>query len=158
MSRLAPHDRNKPVDIRALAEDVERVGAELRLLATPEPEHSGISDADRAVAVRRYLRARRLRERLLPADLFADPAWDMLLDLYAAEFEGKRVFVTSACLAAVVPTTTGLRWISRLIEYGLIRRREDMGDGRRGVLEITPDARNAINRWVELSLFPADDQ
>jgi hypothetical protein len=52
--------------------------------------------------------ARRLRERLLPAGLFADPAWDMLLDLYAAEIEEQPVSVTSACIAAAAPATTAL--------------------------------------------------
>ena len=34
--------------------------------------------------VRRIIRQRQLRARFFEADLFADPAWDMLLDLTAA--------------------------------------------------------------------------
>jgi len=37
----------------------------------------------------------------------ADPAWDMLLDLTAARAESRAVSVSSLCIAAGVPTTTG---------------------------------------------------
>ena len=50
--------------------------------------------------VRRILRQRQQRVRFFEGDLFADPAWDMLLDLTAAREEDKRVSVTSLCIAA----------------------------------------------------------
>lgn len=63
-------------------------------------------DADPVVTaaqVRDLLRARRLRADFLPGDLFADPAWDMLLDLLAAHLDQERVSVSSLCIAAAVP-------------------------------------------------------
>lgn len=59
--------------------------------------------------VRDIIRQRRAREQDLPANLFADPAWDILLDLTAARIEQKRVSVSSLCIAAAVPSTTALR-------------------------------------------------
>ncbi|MCB2078548.1 MAG: MarR family transcriptional regulator, partial [Novosphingobium sp.] len=63
--------------------------------------------------VRRIIRQRQLRTRFFDGDLFADPAWDMLLDLTAARAEHARVSVTSLCIASGVPPTTALRWISQ---------------------------------------------
>ena len=56
--------------------------------------------------MRSVIRARRLRSRFFPDDLFADPAWDMLLDLLQAEIAQLRVPVSSLCIAASVPATT----------------------------------------------------
>ena len=61
------------------------------------------------------IRARRLRARYFPEDLFADPAWDMLLDLLQAEIAQLRVPVSSLCIAAAVPATTALRWLKTMV-------------------------------------------
>src|SRR5437762_3206264 len=51
--------------------------------------------------VRAILRARRSRDRFFDASLFADPAWDMLLELYLAELLGeRRLSVGSLCQSA----------------------------------------------------------
>jgi predicted transcriptional regulator len=63
--------------------------------------------------------------------LFADPAWDMLLDLLQAEIAQHRVPVSSLCIAAAVPATTALRWIKTMTDVGLFKRRADPHDGRR---------------------------
>lgn len=85
--------------------------------------------------VRNMLKARQSRTRFLGADLFADPAWDMLLDLTAARAEHRRVSVTSLCIASGVPTTTALRWMKLLEQARLIQRVEDDTDRRRAFLK-----------------------
>lgn len=97
--------------------------------------------------VRRLLRQRRMREQFFPADLFADPAWDMLLDLYAAQLEGQPVAVSSLCIAAAVPATTALRWIKTLTETGLFERHADPRDGRRIFIGLAPKAAQAMERY-----------
>ena len=98
-------------------------------------------------AVRRVLRQRRMREQFFPADLFADPAWDMLLDLYAAQLEGQPVAVSSLCIAAAVPATTALRWIKTLTDTGLFERQSDPRDGRRIFIGLSPKAAQAMERY-----------
>jgi len=83
------------------------------------------------------LRARTMRAKFFNADLFADPAWDMLLDLYRAHLDQYRVSVTSLCTASGVPTSTALRWLRALEEGGLITRRQDPLDGRRTFVALT---------------------
>ena len=97
--------------------------------------------------VRQILRHRRQRAQFFDADLFADPAWDMLLDLTAARGESKRVSVTSLCIAASVPATTALRCIGQLIDSGLFRRVEDLADRRRAFIELTDPAAEAMARY-----------
>lgn len=101
-----------------------------------------------AMRTRAYLRARRLREGLFPEGIFADPAWDMLLDLFACKMEGNRVGVLSACSAAGVPQTTALRWVDRLEECGLVERRRDPQDSRRIYVELTELATRRIELWL----------
>jgi DNA-binding MarR family transcriptional regulator len=94
------------------------------------------------------IRARRLRGDYLPAELFADPAWDILLDLMAARLEGRKVAVSSLCIAAAVPPTTALRWIAVLTERGLLRRVADPNDGRRINMELSGETARALGAYV----------
>ncbi|MBO9497965.1 MAG: winged helix DNA-binding protein [Novosphingobium sp.] len=97
--------------------------------------------------VRRIIRQRQLRARFFDGDLFADPAWDMLLDLTAARAEHKRVSVTSLCIASAVPPTTALRWIGQMSDAGLLERVEDEADRRRAFIALTDRAADAIARY-----------
>jgi DNA-binding MarR family transcriptional regulator len=106
-------------------------------------------DRQRAKAVRRMLRQRRMREQYFPADLFADPAWDMLLDLYAARLERQPVSVSSLCIAAAVPATTALRWIKTMTDAGLFLREDDPHDGRRIFIALAEGACDALARYFE---------
>lgn len=95
--------------------------------------------------VRAVIRARRLRARFLPADWFADPAWDMLLDLAAAELAGVRQSVSALCVAADVPPTTALRWIKRLCDDGHLVRAGDPLDRRRMFIGMAPATSAAVH-------------
>lgn len=97
--------------------------------------------------LRRIIRHRHLRTRFFEPGLFADPAWDMLLDLAAAHGEGKRVSVTSLCIASGVPPTTALRWIGQLVAAGLIERTADDVDRRRAFIALSDKAQEAIARY-----------
>jgi len=99
--------------------------------------------------IRALLRARRMREQYLPGDLFADPAWDMILDLLAARLAGQRVSVSSLCIAASVPPTTALRWIRQLTDRGILTRIDDPEDGRRVFIDLTDDATEAALSWAQ---------
>ena len=99
--------------------------------------------------MRRIIRQRQQRVRFLDADLFADPAWDMLLDLIAARVERKRVSVTSLCIASGVPPTTALRWIGQMVEAGLFVRVCDDTDRRRAFIELTEKAVDAMARYFD---------
>lgn len=160
-----------------LTEQVSQIAARLDKLAPPaDPDGSGDSvfrfesprpafasaidgdPGDRLVRaarpplpdprlVRRIIRQRQLRARFFDGDLFADPAWDMLLDLTAARAEHTRVSVTSLCIASGVPPTTALRWIGQMTESGLLERVEDEADRRRAFIALTDKAADAMARY-----------
>jgi len=92
--------------------------------------------------------ARRERDGLFAPALFADPAWDLLLDLYAAHLEGRAVSVSSACIAANVPQTIALRWISVLECRGLIERVPGRVNGQRVILVLTDHAAKIMDRAI----------
>jgi len=98
---------------------------------------------------RAIIKARAVRGQLFDEHLFADPAWDMLLELYALRSEGHRVSVSKLSLAAGVPGTTGLRWIDKLDEEGLIFRVADHLDGRRVWIELSHKGFSAMSHYLE---------
>jgi len=100
-----------------------------------------------AADVRKAIRARRLRSRPFPDVLFEDPAWDMLLDLYAAHLERAQVSVSSLCIAAAVPPSTALRWISKMTEDGLFVREPDPFDRRRAFMALSAASLDRMNRY-----------
>lgn len=97
--------------------------------------------------VRQIIRQRHLRNRFFGDDLFADPAWDILLDLTAARGENARVSVTSLCIASGVPPTTALRWISQMTEAGLVERLNDSADKRRAFISLTDRSVDGMSRF-----------
>ncbi|HEY9091871.1 hypothetical protein [Parasphingorhabdus sp.] len=108
------------------------------------PQSDSPSRPVTADEVRGLIKARRLRDQYFDAELFADPAWDMLLDLMAARLEGIEVAVSSLCIAASVPPTTALRWIKTMTEERIFIRRADERDGRRIFIELSDDATAAM--------------
>ena len=141
--------------LRQLSDEVGRIAATLARLSTvpaaPQPELRKPVDGDvpdiSVEAVRTVIRARRLRGRFFAEDLFADPAWDMLLDLLQAEIAQLRVPVSSLCIAAAVPATTALRWLKSMTDKGLFVRRADPHDGRRVFVELSREASVAMRRY-----------
>jgi DNA-binding MarR family transcriptional regulator len=141
--------------LRQLSDEVSRIAATLaRLSSGPgappralEPAMAADVPPLSAETVRNVIRARRLRARYFAEDLFADPAWDMLLDLLQAEIAQLRVPVSSLCIAAAVPATTALRWLKTMVANGLFVRRADPHDGRRVFVELAPEASQALRRY-----------
>ena len=150
------HDatRDNAARLRQLSHEMGRIAATLARLSTgpgspavkPIEGKAPSPDVD-AETVRAVIRARRLRSRFFSEELFADPAWDMLLDLLQAEIAQLRVPVSSLCIAAAVPATTALRWIKTMTEQGLFIRRADPHDGRRVFVELAPAASDAMRRY-----------
>lgn len=106
-------------------------------------------DEGRAAAVRKIIKGRRARERFFADSLFADPAWDIMLDLYAAHYEGRQVSVSSLCIASAVPGTTGLRWIKTMTDDGLLVRVDDQADGRRVFIKLSDEARIRLDAYFD---------
>lgn len=127
----------------------EKLGSALRLVdqMTDAPVVRSGEQPVTEQEVRSLLKLRRNRDRFFDTDLFADPAWDMLLELYAASISQIRTSVGGLCVAAAVPQTTALRWIGHLEDKGMILRRPDPTDGRRHYLMLSPAALASMNAY-----------
>lgn len=137
LAKLSKHD--EPMRTAIVAEPSFDYAAEQR------------TDSITAADIRQIVRSRRLRDRYVGSGLFEDPAWDMMLDLYAAHLERAHVSVSSLCIAAAVAPTTALRWISRLTEAGLFERRPDPFDRRRAFMSLTESGLDAMRRYVAMA-------
>lgn len=73
---------------------------------------------------------RRMREKFIDGDLFSEPGWDIILNLFIARSEGRMLTVSAACRGGCVAPTTALRWIDRLEEIGFLRRENNPDDQR----------------------------
>jgi DNA-binding MarR family transcriptional regulator len=107
------------------------------------------NDAVLVELARQIYQARRERRLLTDwQDLFGEPAWDMLLDLYIAEHDGLRVTASNACAAADVPNSTALRWLHTLEQRGMIALDEDPADRRRSFVRLKPETMAQLNRYL----------
>ena len=116
----------------------------VELIVTTDPIDA-VSAARHLTIAREVYAERRRRHKFLPADLFGEPTWDILLDLYIALREDRRVPTTSSCIGAHVPPTTALRWLRILEARGLVEREDDGRDGRRTFVCLTRRGLTAID-------------
>lgn len=70
------------------------------------------------------LALRRARNQVLPSDLFGEPAWDVLLELFVADAQGARLTVDEVSQRSSTHPSIMVRWLRVLTAHGLI-----MGDG-----------------------------
>ena len=121
--------------VRLIAQALRTMARELDRADEPAP--AGVGRA--AIVAGALHRDRLQRARYFPPGLFGEPAWDILLDLFAALHGCELRSVKEVCLAANVPEATALRHIDGLIAQGLVTRRRDRTDNRRKFLTMTPE-------------------
>ena len=150
------NDWSDAVEAEVLAQGLLEYAARLRERreARPSKPHNSqirshsSANASYALLARKMYRARRLRDKFLPAELLGEPLWDMLLDLYIARLEGRDISVTSLCSASAVPGTTALRWISVMESHGLAERSEAVHDKRVHFVKITLEGARVMQRYL----------
>jgi hypothetical protein len=136
---------DKPISFRPAP-----VSAMQPLIETPIAYESRQTEISiNARQLRDMIKTRRMREHYFDASLFADPAWDILLDLLAARLEGKQVSVSSLCIAAAVPPTTALRWLTGMTENGILERRHDPSDARRVFIALSDDTAAKLTSYFD---------
>ena len=112
------------------------------------PVGDSVSEAELMQLARRISHWRRKRDALFQPGMFADPEWDILLDLFAENGSGRRVSVSSLCIAASVPATTAVRSINAMVDQGVLARSRDANDARRVLIELTEDTRAKMRLWL----------
>ncbi|GAA4747521.1 hypothetical protein GCM10023264_11570 [Sphingomonas daechungensis] len=103
----------------------------------------------RASKVRQILQARLRRDQHFSSKLFSDPAWDMLLELYAADSGDRRLSISRLSERTQTALTTTLRWIQALESEGLVERARHPLDGRQVFIVLTHSGRQAIDGYFD---------
>ena len=152
---------NSAAVLRRAAADLLRISSEI------EPRYFNLSQLENAnkdqpnssiffghqdsllQAVKASYRERRRRKEFLPSDLFGEAAWDILLDLFAARLEQRKISVTSACIGADVPATTALRWLGQLEEIGFIDRTVSETDQRVTWVQLTDACEKIMTSYFQ---------
>lgn len=139
--------------IEALTKTVDLLRS--RLDERPREAHAGDpppAGLERAVQIEICNRA--LRSSFFDPDFFCDPAWDMLLDLFLQQCLGRRVSVSSLCIASCAPSSTALRWIRALEEADLLERSRDPSDGRRIFVRLTAGGHSKVAGYLAAMTCP----
>lgn len=150
MTKLVRLGEHRPQNLSVIPDcesSLNIIVAHLNRLA----EAARLQDAPVATSsqyVRRVIAARSARQQFFSSDLFADPAWDILLELYALHCEQQRTSVSGLCIAVSVPATTALRWIDKLHTDGLLSRSADPLDARRIWVSLSPIGLHAMESYL----------
>jgi DNA-binding MarR family transcriptional regulator len=113
-----------------------------------EQNHHSLTPADEADFIAQIIGARQKRETLFGGSLFGDPAWDMMLELFSAELEGRKLATSELGFESHVPSTTSLRWVEKLEAHGWLRRIPDPLDLRRIFVELSPRGSETMHVWL----------
>jgi DNA-binding MarR family transcriptional regulator len=101
---------------------------------------------------RRIVTARQVRSAHFKKPMFGEPAWDMLLALYANSTDGPRQSIGRLTALSGSPPTTALRWLDYLVKEQLVAREANPTDGRSDFVELTEKGRSAMERYLSETL------
>ena len=127
-----------------------RKAIEDTLLSMP-PDARDLSER-RLAEARAVLVGRRRRATYFNGVRFYDPSWDMILELYVAACERRRIAVSQLCKLSGGSTTTALRHIEHLEALGYIVRQTDPDDGRRLIVGTLTPLLAASEQWLDLQI------
>lgn len=103
--------------------------------------------AVRFAQVRSVKQERARRAKHLPSELFAEPAWDILLELYSFQLLGRRVSEAELMEKVTVPATVAVRWIKMLEVQNLVSRMLDVTDSSEVALQLTANGLAAMDGY-----------
>ena len=93
------------------------------------------------------LEMRRKRIAIFGPQMFAEPAWEMLLILYLSE-GGQRHTLSSLSELSGASRSTGMRWIDYLVSHGLMIREEHPTDKRRNFVSLSKKGRELLELYL----------
>ncbi len=99
---------------------------------------------DLTAFARHLYNERRARDEMIGGDLFGDPMWDLMLELYAAAGEGEKVSVSDACAASGAPASSAIRYIKAMTKRGLLVRDDCPTDARRVYVRLSNHGRQVM--------------
>ena len=99
--------------------------------------------------IRSVLLVRRARSAILGKQLFSDPAWDIILELYAAKLGERQMSVADVARAIETPESTTRRWVAALEERGLVQSRTDLTKANVVWISLTDDGADRLRHLAD---------
>jgi DNA-binding MarR family transcriptional regulator len=139
--------------------DIKDAARLFRLLTDPVLVASALPDfsfaapgtTEREILISRariVLNARRLRERHFNRVMFGEPAWDILLMLYASDQSPGRLTLSRLAEWIETPLTTVVRWVNFLEEEHLVERQAHPTDRRTVFIKLRETGRAALDAYL----------
>lgn len=104
--------------------------------------------ADSAELLAWIIRGRRKRSAYFSAELFVDPAWDILLDLFLAELQQRTVTVRELALSSPVPVNVVNRWLEKLERDCWLARKPGPPNSDRRAVGLSAKGTSAMRGWL----------
>jgi DNA-binding MarR family transcriptional regulator len=157
--RRASKDHSGPRGVTLSGRDIEDAKRLLALLADQEPNAGGsalpralyqsIQDqhAQLVKQASRILALRRRRAKQFGKAMFSEPAWEMLLLLYATQ-HAERLTATRLALLSGGSKATALRWIEYLVIQKWVTRSGHPTDRRAVFVSLTEKAKDALDAYL----------
>jgi DNA-binding MarR family transcriptional regulator len=143
-------------DIRRLANRLNELAKKPSFGGKPFSEATSEGSPGQPETAKRLIAERRTRMRFFDSELFGEPAWDIMLDLYIAHRECRNISVSSLTIASGVPATTALRRIQAMTVDGIIVRAADEHDKRRIFVTLSPAMISKMDSFLSaVSVEPA---
>ena len=117
------------------------------------PRSAGADGQFEEEEVRRIIDLRVRRTALFGKSLFKEPAWDILLELYADDLGQKRLSVTQLCAASHISMATAVRWLRALEDRGWVVRTTDPADHRRSLAFLSTEGRRTMDTYFRDPVF-----
>jgi len=122
----------------------------------PAPAMSPAGPRTEAELLQSLVRMQEMRARTFGESVTGEPSWEMLTELMLAKLSGRRVSVTSVCLASKARVTTALRRLEELVDQGFVLRIPDPRDRRRTNLQISEEGERRMRAFLaEMSRMQA---
>jgi DNA-binding MarR family transcriptional regulator len=101
-----------------------------------------------AAMAERLYQDRRRRAEYFPAGLFGEPAWDLMLALFVAREEGRRLSIAEAYEAAAVKPAAGRRLLAKMEQVGLVSRSGGQEDRRKHYVGLSQNAHERLSDYL----------
>ncbi|AUX69606.1 hypothetical protein CHX26_08960 [Porphyrobacter sp. HT-58-2] len=146
------------IDVRKLADQLDaaqKILDEIRITSGCEafgpPLPMNAARVERAVeAAQKALRDRQVRTDFVGnAEMFGEPAWDIMLDLFIRQAQDENVSIKAACMSPGAKSSTVLRWLNVLEMNDLVRCEADPSDSKRYLIRLTPAGYEGMLRYLE---------
>lgn len=148
----------REIDVKKLSEQLDAAQAILdQIRVTSGCDTFGPPRVERKARVetvletaRRAYEERKSRSELIGSkEIFGEPAWDLLLDLFIHQSNDENVTVKAASLHPDTPASTTIRWLRVLEHNGLLETHIDPANSEQHLVHLTPTGYEGMMRYLE---------